>query len=74
MSLMSLTANINALVIYMILKAKRISSDSEYEQMIRCLYKMIFVDRFLPFERFFLSLILHPNDTDSIRASVVILR
>lgn len=34
---------------------------------------MIFVDRFVPFERFFLSLVMHPNDTDSIRASAVIL-
>jgi hypothetical protein len=73
MSLMSLTSNINALVIYMILKAKTQSSEVEYEQMIRCLYKMIFVERFLPFERFFLSLILHPNDSDSIRTSVIIL-
>lgn len=67
MSIVNLTANINALVIYMILKARRVNAESEYEQMIRCLYKMIFVERYLPFERFFLSLVLHPNDTDSIR-------
>ena len=68
-----MTENINALVKYIIWKAKRSNLDRDLDNLIENLYKLTFEWMYLPFERFFLALIMHPNDSASIKIALVIL-
>ncbi|KAI6178430.1 Mediator complex subunit 23 [Aphelenchoides besseyi] len=73
MPIRNFTENLNALIKYVIWQAQILSKDNDYDQIINALYQIIFVRQYVPFERFFFALILHPNDNESIRISLIIL-